>query len=191
MPSTHPLSAFITLASLAIAALPIAAVAHPATSCETGYVEWEGRSPEEIVAKSHTIFLATVAEFVPDDTRPGYDGYYVLVSTGVELKGGGQGKVTVYGKAPYQVPPQNYFDLTAKHNQMVERYRQSGSAQLGGIANYTEFGRHCPVAPRFVIGYQYLALLGTDSLLSFEPIHDTVGDLWLRLVRQLALDEPR
>jgi len=187
----HPLSALITLTSLAIAAIPIAAAAHPATLCETGFIEWEGRSPEEIVAKSHAIFLATVAEFVPDDTRPGYDGYYVLVSTGVELKGGGQGKVAIYGKAPYQGPPQNYFDLTAKHNQMVGRYRQSRSEWLGGIANYTELGKHCPVAPRFVIGYQYLALLGTDSPLSFEPIHDTVDDQWLRLVRQIALDERR
>lgn len=191
MPSTHPLSALITLASLAIAAMPSAVAAHPSTPCETGFVEWEGRSPEEIVAKSHTIFLATVDEFVPDDTRPGYDGYYVLFSTGTELKGGGQGKVTVYGNAPYQVPPQSYFDLTDHHNRMVESYRQSRSASLGGMAYYNEFGTHCPVAPRFVIGYRYLALLGTDSLLSFEPIHDSVHDGWLRLVTQIALDQRR
>lgn len=179
----------MTLALFALALAPGAAAAHPSTPCETGFVEWEGRPLDQIVANSHTIFLATVEDFVPDDTRPGFDGYYVLSSTGTELKGGAQGYVRVYGMAPYQVPPQNYFDLTEQHNQMVERYRESHSTQLGGIGSYTVLGEYCPIAPRFVIGYRYLALLGTDSLLSFEPIHNSVHDGWLRLVTQLALEQ--
>lgn len=183
----HCLQAFNALIAFALAAMPTFVAAHPLPECKTGYVEWERRGLDEIVANSPTIFLATAEEFVPDQTRPGFDGYYVLLSTGVELKGGGQGKVVVYGQAPYQIPPQHYFDLSAHHKQMVEAFRQSGRIERGGVGSYTQIGTHWPIAPRLVLGYQYLVLLGTDSRLSFEPINDLLQDEWRKLVTQLAL----
>lgn len=190
MQSKHLLWAIASVtAFIHVAATPAAARSIP--PCKTGYVEWERRPVSEIVAKSHTIFLATAVEFIPDDSRKGYDGYYVLSSTGTELKGGPQGKVIVYGLTPYAVPPQLYFDLSVRHDEIANAYRKFGQTGPGGISWITEIGTHCPVAPRFVIGYNYLAMLGTDSRLSFEPIHSSHNDAWLRLVRNILESEQR
>ena len=189
----HPKHLLWAIASLTafihVAAKPAAARSIP--TCKSGYVEWERRPVSEIVAKSHTIFLATAVEFIPDDSRKGYDGYYVLSSTGTELKGGPQGKVIVYGLTPYAVPPQLYFDLSVRHDEIANAYRKFGQTGPGGMSWITEIGTHCPVAPRFVIGYNYLAMLGTDSRLSFEPIHSSYNDAWLRLVRNIVESEQR
>ncbi|WP_156522838.1 hypothetical protein [Erythrobacter neustonensis] len=178
------------LACIQVAATP-AAAARSISTCKTGYVEWERRPVNEVVAKSHTIFLATATEFIPDNSREGYDGYYVLSSTGTELKGGPQGRVVVYGSTPYPIPPQLYFELGVRHSEIANAHRQFGQTGPGGIGEVTAIGTHCPVAPRFVIGYTYLALLGTESRLSFEPIHSPRNDEWFQLVTELLdIDSP-
>jgi hypothetical protein len=156
----------------------------PQTSCQTGYVEWQDRPFSDLIAGSRAIFLATAQEFVPDTSVEGFDGYYLVSSTGTEIKGGAQGLVKIYGQVPYPYPPQIYFDIPNRHQELADRHREFGQTSLpGGISGVTNIGTHCPLAPRFVIGYQYLIMLGTESPLSFEPIHAARSDAWFLLVR--------
>lgn len=159
--------------------------------CKTGYIEWEDRPLSELVKGSHTIFLATAYDFVPDESREGFDGYYRMVSTGTELKGGAQGVVKVYGQQPYPYPPQSYFDVSSRHQKIADQQRASNKpTPPGGLTGYTVNGTYCPLSPRFVMGYTYLVLLGTESRMSFEPIHATADDAWYLIVRQ-AVDTER
>jgi hypothetical protein len=128
---------------------------------------------------SHTIFLATASSFVPDTSKKGYDGYYILASTGTELKGGPQSQQIVFGKAPYAYPPQSYFRVGERHSEI------DPEAVYGGLTDIIAQGTHCPLLPQFVLGYRYLVLLGTDSSMSFEPIHAPRNDAWYLAVRKV------
>lgn len=172
----------VALASLGLSCTP--ALSSPSNPCETGYVEWDDATLSELVHGSDMIFLARAYEFVPDTSRMGFDGYYLMSSTGTELKGFPRGNTKIYGQEPYAYPPQIYFDIPNRHQQLADRHREFGQISLpGGIAGATNIGKHCPLAPRFVIGYDYLVMLGTESRLSFEPIHSGASDPWFALVR--------
>ena len=162
----------------------------PVDPCETGYVEWEDATLTELVAGSDTIFVATAREFVPDTSIEGFDGYYLMLSTGSELKGSPRGLAKIYGQEPYPYPPQIYFDIPHRHQELADRHREFGQISLpGGIADAAKIGTHCPLAPRLLIGYDYLVMLGTDSRLSFEPVHATRNDAWFLLVRDAVETE--
>lgn len=158
--------------------------------CKTGYVEWDERPLAEIVEASDVIFLGRVDEFVKDDSRNGYDGYYLVGSAlGVDMKGKTQGRVKIYGSAPYPYPPQSYFQVDQKHASLNEDTVYWGRGGETGI--WTERkngvlieGSHCPLLPRFVIGYDYLMMFGTESRMSFEPIHSIMTDNWYKLVEK-------
>ena len=169
------------LASLGLSCTP--ALSSPLNPCETGYVEWEDATLIELIQGSDTVLKATAYEFVPDTSREGFDGYYLMSSTGIELKGRPRGYTKIYGQKPYPYPPQIYFDIPNRHEQLANRHREFGQISLpGGIAGATKIGTHCPLAPQFVIGYDYLVMLGTESRLSFEPIHSSGSDAWFLLV---------
>lgn len=170
------------LAGFGLSCTPVSS--RPVDPCETGYVEWEDATLTELVEGSDTIFLATAHEFVPDTSVEGFDGYYLMLSTGSELKGFPRGLAKIYGQEPYSYPPQIYFDIPNRHQELADRHREFGQISLpGGIADAAKIGTHCPLAPRFVIGYRYLIMLGTESQLSFEPIHAARNDAWFLLVR--------
>ena len=175
--------------------LALCALAEPAHAlrslnpCKTGYVEWSRQPLSKIVEGSHTIVLATVGEFVADTSRPGFEGYYTLYSTGVEVKGRPSGPIKVYGQAPYDYPPQIYFDIEWRHNQIAANHKAHNQVTIpGGIAGTTNIDNHCPLAPKFVLGYRYLVMLGTESRLSFEPIHSgrARDDSWFALVQEMV-----
>ncbi|MEM6475814.1 MAG: hypothetical protein AAF687_06575 [Pseudomonadota bacterium] len=157
--------------------------------CKTGYVEWSRQPLSKIVEESHTIVLATAGEFVPDTSRPGFEGYYTLNSTGVVVKGRPKGPIKVYGQAPYDYPPQFYFDIEWRHKEIVANHKAHNQVSTpGGVAGTTNVDNHCPLAPSFVRGYSYLVMLGTDSRLSFEPIHASRArdDAWFALVQEMV-----
>lgn len=187
----HILWAIVPLMAAIQVAATSAATANPITTCKTGYVDWEFRPVSEIVANSHTIFLATASEFVPDNSHDGFDGYYIMYSTGTELKGGAQGPLKIYGRYPYDYPPQHYFEIRERHEEIAEAYRSFKQSGPGGISEITKMGTYCPLAPRLVLGYTYLVLIGTDSRLSFEPIHTPRNDAWFNLVRQILKSQER
>lgn len=167
----HGLFAFVLAASTAPCA------AHSLGSCETGYPEWEDRPLSEIIDASQTIYLGVPYAFVPDSSKVGYEGYYLVSSTGTELKGGAQSDRKIYGDAPFAYPPQHYFN--------VERYHKEMNLKniSGGLTDFFVDGSHCRLLPKFVIGYTYLIILGTESRMSFEPILDNRSDQWFINVR--------
>ncbi|MEP0190384.1 MAG: hypothetical protein ABJE00_08235 [Erythrobacter sp.] len=152
------------------------------SKCKTGHVEWENSSVEEIVDASEKIFLGTVSTFVIDSSNSNFDGYYEIQSTGTELKGGPTYSVKVYGQKPYEYLPQSYLHIEDTHREISERDWLGGT----GTTDIVKIGEHCPLNPRFVLGYRYLVMLGTDSRMSFEPVYSTRKNHWFKLVQSAA-----
>lgn len=149
---------------------------HPIDECQAGYVAWEGRPLRDLVEHSSDIYLATAKTFTPDSSKEGFDGYYTFESTGTELKGGGQGIRKIYGRSPYEYPPQSYFSIDRNHQVL------NIDSIYGGETFYIQDGDYCHLMPRFVIGYRYLIFIGIESRMSFEPIHSTTQDAWMSAV---------
>lgn len=158
--------------------------------CKTGYVEWEDRPLSEIVRASDLIYMGTPVEFVKDDSQSGFDGYYLVAhANGIDLKGRVHGMKKVYGAAPYAYPPQDYFRVDELHSSFDENTTFWGRGGIGIRLRYE--GSHCPLLPRFVIGYDYLMMFGTESRMSFEPIHSITTDNWYRLVENMVRSQEK
>lgn len=141
------------------------------SECRTGYIEWIGKPVREITEASHTIALVNVVGFVQDSQPDGEDGYYIL-SDIIVLKGDPKNNNKIYGFRPFDQIPQEYFNTERNHNRIDRQGAYHGNAWL------IEKGSKCRPVPKFVIGYNYLILLGTESKMSFEPIHSVIHDKW-------------
>lgn len=158
-------------------ALFVALIGHPpmvhSRSVNPCRSEWWNKPVSEIVNASDTIYMEVPIAFVPDASRTGHAGYYLISSTGTELKGGAQSVRRIYGQEPFSYIPQHYFTVDQRHSEISEDAIGDG---------FTGTNENCALSPRFVIGYRYLIMLGTESTMSFEPIHDSKNDRWFKLI---------
>jgi hypothetical protein len=152
------------------------AFAKSISSCKTGYTEWIGKPVADLAAASHTIALVNVAGFVADPQANGKDGYYVL-SPQIILKGKPDNVYKIYGFSPFDQIPQSYFNIEWNHNRPDREKIYRGEAEI------LEKNGECHPVPKFIIGYNYLILLGTNSKMSFEPINSVENDNWYRDVK--------
>lgn len=159
----------------ACASLP--ASADSKQNCSEIFFANRGASVNELVGQSDTILLATAEEFNLDNSNPPFDGYYTFISSGTVLKGDRfLSKARVWGSSPFQTIPQNYMDITAQHG------AQDMEALYGGLTGIIETEDGCYFSPRFMMGWNYLLLLGVDSAMAYEPIHSPNLDEWYQAV---------
>ncbi len=159
----------------ASASLPASADSKP--NCSKSFFDNRGASVNELVGQSNTIMLASAEEFTLDNSNPPFDGYYTFMSSGTVLKGDRfLSKVKVWGSSPFQAIPQNYIDITAQHGALDMK------GLYGGLTGIIETEDRCYFSPRFLIGWNYLLLLGVDSAMAYEPIHSPSMDEWYQAV---------
>ena len=169
---------------LAISSVVIGEVALPdSRPCRLGGAdEWEMRSLDEMVEAADVVAFVRVADFTQDDSVSGFDGYYEfdLIS---DLMGELPIDFKLYGSEPYSSLPQAYIDVTAVHNHIdLDR-------MTGGLTGYLEQDGRCKLLPKFHIGFNYIAILGVQSRLAFEPIHSPHLDNWFISIRQIVLGQ--
>lgn len=141
-----------------------------------------GKSMAEIVAASSSISMATVVDFLSDNSKPPFKGYYKL-STDGEIKGPlWQGHIKIWGDEPYARIPQYYIDLTARHKDINLNQVYSGLTGFALLEN-----GNCILYPRFMVGYRYLVLVDVKHSIAYEPIHSTNIDKWYQSVYEESL----
>lgn len=161
----------------------VASMNHKNRTCFSG-LEDQGKSVKELVEKASIISYMEAVSFEEDDSVAPFDGYYQL---GVrwELKPNAVMGFRVLGLRPHKNFPQYFFDLTQRHELI------NVNKVTGGFTGTVIIDGKCTLAPRFVLGYNYLVFVGIESRMAFEPVHSPDLDKWALAVKEAAMEDHR
>lgn len=143
--------------------------------CKGELIENRGISSTKLLQKAETAFLGKVSSYTFEKGHPIFSGFYT-VNVQAEIKGVELGQYKIWGDKPFDVLPQHYLDLTISHNSM------NFDSLYGGTTGIIETKQTCILKPKFLIGYNYLILLGVKSELAFEPINSPQIDLFYKTI---------
>lgn len=143
--------------------------------CKGEIVENRGISSAKLFQKSETAFLGTIVSYTLAQGHPVFTGFYT-VNVQAEIKGVKLSNYKVWGEEPFEYLPQHYIDITQAHNDM------NFEAMYGGTTGIIETKKGCILKPKFLIGYNYLVLLGVKTELAFEPINSVQSDLFYKSI---------
>ena len=151
------------------------AQAAPVSCTSANQPESWSRTLPEMVSASEQIVLAQAYSFEPQERSDGLDGVYTMAVL-AELKGGPASGIRIAGLAPHDFLPQSYIDVTARHNAFA-----AGEVPFG-FTSIIEGDTSCRLAPKFMLGYNYLIFIDLEHHAGQQPVHSPQLDQWFRSV---------